>query len=499
MPVSTLLSDLPLRPATGRPPVDPTQRRTGAAGPAAALAAAADRWLPLVEYRPASRWTHLLARRRRRRRPRPGAARRSRGRPGVAAVLAALARAPAARPRGVRRRLRRRPRHAHRAGGRSGRHRHPRCDGRPHRRPGPHFGPHYVHQVTNLGDEPAVSVHVYTPAWLDEHLPDRRPTPCAHRHRAGRGGLVSAPVLESARPRGRGAGALDRRAAGRGPGADRPGRAARGGRPRRGRRGAGRHPPGRPAGAARARCPAPSLVERNVLEWRFDPASEARLPVATGYDLDVIVLCSEGYTSSLAADALRSLGLHRATDVVGGFLRGRRPGSPTTGTGARLLIHRSAQPAPGPAGSGTTVADGRRPRSASSTRRPRTAWCSPGARRPALPWLGHLRRRVARGRRPCGGRRRYRGTPDLDAGRWWRLAAAARTCGGGCPRSATSSWSRAGGSAWLEVPAGSGGERAERVPTASGACCVSPARLLAVLATEIDAQRRYQRPGRDLP
>jgi rhodanese-related sulfurtransferase/mannose-6-phosphate isomerase-like protein (cupin superfamily) len=61
------------------------------------------------------------------------------------------------------------------------------------------------------------------------------------------------------------------------------------------------------------------IVERNVLEWRFDPASSTRLPVATGYDLQVIVFCSEGYTSSLAAAALQDLGLCRATDMVGGF------------------------------------------------------------------------------------------------------------------------------------------------------------------------------------
>jgi rhodanese-related sulfurtransferase len=61
------------------------------------------------------------------------------------------------------------------------------------------------------------------------------------------------------------------------------------------------------------------VVERNVLEWRFDPTSDARLPEATGYDVDVVVLCSEGYTSSLAADALRAIGLSTATDVVGGF------------------------------------------------------------------------------------------------------------------------------------------------------------------------------------
>jgi rhodanese-related sulfurtransferase len=65
--------------------------------------------------------------------------------------------------------------------------------------------------------------------------------------------------------------------------------------------------------------PGALLVERNHLEWRFDPECAARLPQATGYDVQVIVLCSEGYTSSLAADSLRSLGLLRATDVIGGF------------------------------------------------------------------------------------------------------------------------------------------------------------------------------------
>jgi rhodanese-related sulfurtransferase len=77
--------------------------------------------------------------------------------------------------------------------------------------------------------------------------------------------------------------------------------------------------------------PGALVVERNVLEWRFDPESDARLPEATGYDVEVIVLCSEGYTSSLAADALRSLGLARATDVVGGFSAWVAAGLPTVG------------------------------------------------------------------------------------------------------------------------------------------------------------------------
>jgi len=77
--------------------------------------------------------------------------------------------------------------------------------------------------------------------------------------------------------------------------------------------------------------PGALVVERNVLEWRFDPQSDARLPQATGYDVEVVVLCSEGYTSSLAADALRALGLTRATDVVGGFAAWVAAGLPTTG------------------------------------------------------------------------------------------------------------------------------------------------------------------------
>jgi len=74
--------------------------------------------------------------------------------------------------------------------------------------------------------------------------------------------------------------------------------------------------------AQRARdgaVPGALVVERNVLEWRFDPLSDARLPQATGYDVEVIVLCSEGYSSSLAADSLRALGLARTSDVIGGF------------------------------------------------------------------------------------------------------------------------------------------------------------------------------------
>jgi rhodanese-related sulfurtransferase len=70
------------------------------------------------------------------------------------------------------------------------------------------------------------------------------------------------------------------------------------------------------------------VIERNVLEWRFDPASGAALPIAD-HDLEVVVLCQEGYTSSLAAAALQDLGIHRATDVVGGYRAWLGAGLPT--------------------------------------------------------------------------------------------------------------------------------------------------------------------------
>jgi rhodanese-related sulfurtransferase len=72
------------------------------------------------------------------------------------------------------------------------------------------------------------------------------------------------------------------------------------------------------------------VIERNVLEWRLDPRSDARLPFADRYDLEVIVTCQEGYTSSLAAAALQDLGLHRATDLAGGYAAWRAAGLPTT-------------------------------------------------------------------------------------------------------------------------------------------------------------------------
>lgn len=61
------------------------------------------------------------------------------------------------------------------------------------------------------------------------------------------------------------------------------------------------------------------IIERNDLEWRFDPRSEARLAIADRYDLRIIVYCEDGHASSLAAAALHDVGLLNATDMIGGF------------------------------------------------------------------------------------------------------------------------------------------------------------------------------------
>jgi rhodanese-related sulfurtransferase len=66
------------------------------------------------------------------------------------------------------------------------------------------------------------------------------------------------------------------------------------------------------------------IVERNVLEWRFDLTGSHTLPEVTGYDQPVVVVCSEGYASSLAADSLRQLGFTGATDLAGGYQAWRR-------------------------------------------------------------------------------------------------------------------------------------------------------------------------------
>ncbi|MFJ8751363.1 rhodanese-like domain-containing protein [Streptomyces sp. NPDC102441] len=74
--------------------------------------------------------------------------------------------------------------------------------------------------------------------------------------------------------------------------------------------------------------PGALVVERNELEWRLDPRGSHRAPQAVSHDLRVVVICNEGYASSLAVASLRQLGLHRATDLTGGFQAWRAAGLP---------------------------------------------------------------------------------------------------------------------------------------------------------------------------
>lgn len=81
--------------------------------------------------------------------------------------------------------------------------------------------------------------------------------------------------------------------------------------------------------SAEGEIPGSVPVERIVLEWRLDPNGAHRIP---GFDADtpVIVVCNEGYASSLAARDLRRLGLPNATDLVGGFRGWAQAGLPVS-------------------------------------------------------------------------------------------------------------------------------------------------------------------------
>ena len=70
--------------------------------------------------------------------------------------------------------------------------------------------------------------------------------------------------------------------------------------------------------------PGAVIIDRNVLEWRLDPTCPHHIPEASDPGLRIIVVCNEGFSSSLAAATLRQIGLHRATDLAGGFQAWRR-------------------------------------------------------------------------------------------------------------------------------------------------------------------------------
>ncbi|MET7970316.1 rhodanese-like domain-containing protein [Micromonospora sp. NPDC005305] len=74
--------------------------------------------------------------------------------------------------------------------------------------------------------------------------------------------------------------------------------------------------------------PGAIVIDRTVLEWRLDPASAWRIPESTSYDRQIVVVCRQGYSSSLAAASLQALGLRQATDMIGGVQGWREAGLP---------------------------------------------------------------------------------------------------------------------------------------------------------------------------
>jgi rhodanese-related sulfurtransferase len=78
----------------------------------------------------------------------------------------------------------------------------------------------------------------------------------------------------------------------------------------------------------RGAIPGALAIDRTVFEWRLDPTSPTRIPEATDHNIRVIVICAEGYSSSLAAASLQDLGLVNATDVIGGFQAWQAAGLP---------------------------------------------------------------------------------------------------------------------------------------------------------------------------
>jgi rhodanese-related sulfurtransferase len=80
--------------------------------------------------------------------------------------------------------------------------------------------------------------------------------------------------------------------------------------------------------ASQGAIPGALVIDRTVFEWRLDPTSPSRIPEASDHKVRVIVICAQGYSSSLAAASLQDLGLVNATDVIGGFEAWRAAGLP---------------------------------------------------------------------------------------------------------------------------------------------------------------------------
>jgi rhodanese-related sulfurtransferase len=80
---------------------------------------------------------------------------------------------------------------------------------------------------------------------------------------------------------------------------------------------------------AQGDIPGSLLIDRTVFEWRLDPSSRWKIPEVVDHGTRIIVVCREGYSSSLAAATLQELGLRNATDVIGGFEAWRDADLPT--------------------------------------------------------------------------------------------------------------------------------------------------------------------------
>ena len=81
------------------------------------------------------------------------------------------------------------------------------------------------------------------------------------------------------------------------------------------------------------------VVDRNVLEWRLDPSSPFRIPQITSVDQRIIIVCDQGYSSSLAAATMRQLGMLRATDLMGGYQAILLAGHSLTASSDNALSH----------------------------------------------------------------------------------------------------------------------------------------------------------------
>jgi len=195
------------------------------------------------------------------------------------------------------------------------------------------FGPAHVHDVAHGGGGPATSIHAYSP-----------PLAAMTCYSATGGGLIARDTVavdgpEGARGRGGVAIALAVESLPAGaPGIDELLAEARSGLTRL-----------RPEAALAAltngavlvdirpleqraadgEVPGAVIIGRNVLEWRLDPRSEARIPGLARADAQIIVMCAEGYSSTLAAATLRRIGLREATDLDGGFHAWKAAGLPT--------------------------------------------------------------------------------------------------------------------------------------------------------------------------